>query len=207
MRKAKLIIIILFISISVSGKNERKGLIDVLLIKNNGDTILVQSKANYYNEHSFNSFGYYNEDGSRGRAHADEYQKIIIRNKCFESVYLKSTVKKDCKKQVFLERIIDGPMVMYTFHYVKQMVYTSKCIDEIYIRRRDEKCAYPIYKKLCPHEIISLTLIKQPNNKKDMLRLFEDTPSIVEKMKSGYYDRSSYETIIREYNSLMKLKN
>ena len=205
MKKIQLIIIILFITISTFGQKERKGLVDVQLIKNNGDTVFVQSKATYYNEHSFNSFGYYNEDGSRGRAHADEYTKVIIRNKYFESVYLKSTVKKDCKKQVFLERIIDGPMIMYSFHYVKQMVYTSKCIDEIYIRKADEKCAYPIYKKLCSHEI--LTLIKQPDNKKDILRLFEDAPTIIEKIESRYYDRSNYERIVEEYNKLMENKN
>lgn len=206
MKKIQFIIILLFISIFALGQKERNGLVNVQLIKNNGDTVHVQSKATYYNEHSFNSFGYYNKDGSRGRAHTDEYEKVIIRNKCFESVYLKSTVKKECKKQVFLERIIDGPMIMYTFHYVKQMGYTSKCIDEIYIRKRGEKCAYPIYKKLCPHEIISLTLIRQPDNKKDMLRLFEDTPTIVEKIESRYYDRSNYETIVREYNRLMENK-
>ncbi|HAF29889.1 MAG TPA: hypothetical protein DCG75_12675 [Bacteroidales bacterium] len=173
-------------------------LIKVALIKNNGDTVYVKSKAAYYNEHSFNSFGYYNEDGSRGRAYANEYKMVIIRNKKLESVKLKSTAKNNCKKQVFLERIIDGPMIMYTFHYVKQMVYTSKCIDEIYIRKTDEECAYPLFKKLCPHEV--LTIISQPNNKNDMMRIFSDVPDIIDKIESGYYHRSDYESIVREYN-------
>lgn len=199
MRKLLLLIPVILLSVFVFGQKQRKGLMDVKLISNSGDTILVKSKESYYNEKSFNSFGYYNKDGSRGRAHADHYVKIIFDNKYLESVKLMSTSGR-CKKQIFLERIIDGPMIMYSFHYVKEMVYTSKCIDEIYIRKAGEDCAYPIYKKLCSHEI--LTMISQPKNKKEMLQLFSDAPEILNKIESGYYLRSDYERIVREYNRL-----
>jgi len=192
---------LLFLSINLSGQKKRTDLIDVILIKNNGDTVFVQSKESYYNEHSFNSFGYYNKDGSRGRIHADEYRKIIINNKYFESVCLKSTVRKECKKKVFLERIVDGPMIMYVFHYVKQMIYTSKCIDEVYIRKANENCAFPIYKELCPHEL--LTIVTQPKNREDMIRLFSDVPELVEKIESGYYLRSDYYVLVQKYNEIV----
>ena len=199
MKKYLGIIYLIFVASYSFAQKGRSDLVKVALIHNSGDTVYVKSKESYYNEHSFNSFGYYNEDGSRGRAHADQYKMVIIKDKKLESVKLKSTASKKCNKCVFLERIIDGPMIMYTFHYVKQMVYTSKCIDEIYIRKADEECAYPIYKKLCPHEI--LTLISQPKNRDDIIRLFSDVPEIIEGIESKYYDRSDYETMVRKYNS------
>ena len=204
--KSRLILITIILGLGFNLKAKEPKLIEVLLIKNNNDTVFVKSKAKYQEEYSFNSFGYYNEDGSRGRADASEYKLIIIGDKRLESVKLKSTVKKDCDKQVFLERIIDGPMIMYIFHYVKEMVYTSKCIDEVFIRKSDEECAYPIYKELCEHERANLTMIKQPGNSEDMLRLFSDVPEIIEGIKSGYYIRSDFEEMILKYNECMKGK-
>lgn len=190
--------LLLLAGFSYAQKN-KKGLIKVALIKNNGDTVYVNTKAAYYDEVSFNSFGYYNEDGSRGRAYANEYMKIIIRDKYLESVKLKSTVKVECEKQVFLERLIDGPMIMYLFQYTKEMGVTSKCIDEIYIRKADEECAYPIFKEPCPGTLI----VSQPNNKDDIINLFKETPEIVDKIESGEYHREDFEEMVLEYNRIV----
>lgn len=200
MKKILIFVLLIFIAGFSFGHKKRKNLIKVALIKNNGDTVYVQTKKSYVDEFCFNSFGYYNEDGSRGRAQASEYRKIIIGDKYLESVKLKSTVKKECEKQVFLERLIDGPMIMYLFHYTKEMVFASKCIEEVYIRKANEECAYPLYKEPCPN---TLAVLNQPDNKEDIVNLFSDVPEIVEKIESGIYHREDFEEMILEYNKIM----
>lgn len=204
MRKIILTSIIVVIGLTSYGRHVKSKRIEAALIKNNGDTVYVQTKASYYNEHSFNSFGYYNEDGKRDRAYADEYVKIIIGDKYLESVKLKSTVKKKCDKQVFLERLVDGPMIMYLFHYVKPgYKFSSKCIEEIYIRKANEECAYPLYKETCAN---SFDLVSQPKNRDDIILLFAETPEIVEKIESGEYHREDFEEMVLEYNIIMENK-
>lgn len=203
--KKRLVLIVLMLLASYSfAQKGQPDLVKVALINNNGDTVFVESKASYYNEYSFNSFGYYNQDGSRGRANANEYVKIIIGDKYLESVKLKSTVKKDCDKQVFLERLIDGPMIMYLFHYVKTgYQFSTKCIEEIYIRKADEECAYPLYKEACSNTV---ALVGQPKNENDIIALFVDAPEIIEKIESGEYHREDFEKMVLEYNDLMENK-
>jgi len=198
MRKFLLLVVFVFTIFSVFSQKKRNDLMDVTLISNSGDTTIVQTKESYFNEHSFNSFGYYFEDGSRGRAHPDQYKKIIMGTKYLESIKLRSSNGK-CTKQIFAERIIDGPMKVYQFRYFKEMVYTSKCIIEVFLKKSNEECAVPVYKETCPH---TYHMVGQPKNRDDILELFSDAPQIINKIESGYYQRHDYATMVREYNRL-----
>ncbi len=160
----------------------------------------------------FAVFRYWDNNNIKHKIRPNEAKSFLLNDKYYESVKCKERANIFLfPKTLFMRRIIQGKMNLYIVSdYTMAVnclsfisgVYAST-LDYYYIRKETDRLVHKIYKTKNAGFPFP-TIIIQPNNKKEFIRYFYDTPSIQRKIIYKDYKRRDIYKIVQEYNSLIK---
>lgn len=170
-----LLILISFSSITI---NAQKDNINGTIVTLSGETLSVKIKPAQEDKLA-KGISIYNDT-------TEEYKKLTAKDikyfKYEDSEYFSKTVDG---KEVFMEREIDGPATLYTYHYK-----VEKGNDRV------EVVDYYVEKK----ETGSFKLMNKKTFKTDMSDFYSDDEALSDKIKGGYYSYTEKEATVEEYN-------
>lgn len=170
-----LFILISFSSISISAQKE---LINGTIVTLSGETLSVKIKPAQEDKLA-KGISVYNDT-------TEEYTKLTTKDikyfKYEDSEYFSKPVDG---KELFMEREIDGPATLYTYHYK-----VEKGNDRV------EATDYYVEKK----ETGSFKLMSKKTFKTEMADFYKDNEALSEKIKGAYYTYNEKEATVEEYN-------
>jgi hypothetical protein len=171
-------ILLILISFSTIAINAQKENINGTIVTLSGETLTVKIKPAQEDKLA-KGISVYNDT-------TEEFKKLTAKDikyfKYEDSEYFVKTVDG---KDVFLEREIDGPATLYTYHYKVEKGNDRVDATDYYVEKK---------------ETGSFKLMSKKTFKTEMADFYSDDEALSEKIKGGYYSYDEKEATVEEYN-------
>jgi hypothetical protein len=186
--------------------------IQVTIIQNNNTKITGLARQLPDSATIVSKLVYWDNNNIKHKLKPFEIKSFTLQGLDYESVNLKRRPNITMGKQIFLRRLVDGPMILYRFDDLTVTInlftlltgnLCTKCVNYTYVRKETDSVAHRILKQKCKSDIWP-TIIIQPSNFNEFSEYFSDVPPIQKKILEGTYKRDDIFDIVNEYN---KLKN
>lgn len=171
-------ILIILISLFSIQLNAQKENINGTIVTLSGETLSVKIKPAQEDKLA-KGISIYNDT-------TEEFTKLTAKDikyfKYNDSEYFVKTVEG---KEVFLEREIDGPATLYTYHYKVEKGNDRVEATDYYVEKKEDG---------------SFKLMSKKTFKTEMTNFYSDNEALSEKIKGGYYTYDEKEATVEEYN-------
>lgn len=187
----------------------------IYIVKSNGDTIKGRTDRDYRVFPSYKKIKYFDSKKKKIKIRANGYKCFVLEGTVFEVIKVKPSPSPIATNMYFMQKIIDGQISTYSLQRTKYRFTLPlrgggalKCVEYIYVKKKDNLYAIPAFKKKCDDKFaLSIRITLQPPNTKKILKMFSDYPELQERIKKDKKEsRRNIQQLVLEYNSFIDQK-